>query len=174
MTNPETVIIASDSEECFRYAVLLCGGIGLFRCSEPDHMVEFVKHLPEHLRGAAKLDDNYVFVLQELVEFLKPEELEIVMTHEEGHFILGHQAGQGSGIMINIENEISADAYAAGKHTPEGMIKVLGRQVEFLIEKIIPFLAEGDDELEDILTEQAMVVAKGHLTPRIKALQSMI
>jgi Zn-dependent protease with chaperone function len=85
--------------ESTRQIMLGSGGVGLMGCTDHTKFKEFKTLLPDVCKSAMTTPDSqFVFVMEELSEFLSPVEIDAVLAHEEGHYVHGHLDGSTGGI----------------------------------------------------------------------------
>ena len=81
-----------------------------------------------------------VIYLEEACEGLSSEELKAVLLHEEAHVRLGHMeafaATGGSGVMMDLESEMEADAYSASVVGKKVMASALTKVVINLTKRV--------------------------------------
>lgn len=139
-------------------------------CTDHTKFKEFKALLPDVCKSAMTTPDSqFVFVMEELSEFLSPVEIDAVLAHEEGHYVHGHLDGSTGGITANEEYEFAADDYAVSVgHSPAVLAGALGNMGKFVMKYVgIPQYGDlGDDILELLETN-----IKNSLAPRIARLE---
>lgn len=118
--------------------VLTMGGFWAVNLTE-EHLKEahriFEGHVSEEFKAgiASATLGATICCVGEIAERLTSEEVHAVLKHEEGHVKLGHLERTGvvvNGILIDEQNELEADQYAAETFGKEAMRSALLKMIE--------------------------------------------
>lgn len=131
--------MTEDAVETHRQ-VANCGGIGLFMQGTLS-FTKWKKGLPEVCQHIVDENTTHcILIMEELVDFLSPQQLQAVILHEKGHYALNHIKPDSAGIIVNEDYEFEADAYAAAKVGSDVVISALKRMPKFLTDVTLPKL----------------------------------
>lgn len=158
-----------------RMFYLSTGGIALLSCCDKSRAAEWYASQPAVvLEHNVTIDDHYVMVLEEVLDYLTPAELTAVLGHEEGHYELGHLDNLEAGVVVNQEFEYAADAYSVSKgNSPAVMISALNNIVTFTMEFVLPQMAGGAENLSEEIAQIIRTSIEAVITPRIARLEAM-
>ena len=122
----------------FTQRVLMMGGFWMVNLTE-EHLKEagriFEGRVTEEFQAgiASATLGATICCVSEIAERLTSEEVNAVLKHEEGHVKLGHLERTGTvvdGMLINEQNELEADAYAAETFGKKAMRSAILKIVE--------------------------------------------
>jgi len=168
---PKNAEISSDN----RMFYLSIGGIGLVTCSDKSNSTEWYASQPAViLEHNITIDDHYVIVLEEALDYLSPAELAAVLGHEEGHYALGHLDDVEAGVCVNQEFEYAADAYSVSKgNSPAVLISALNNMVTFNMEFVLPRSVGETEAVPEEIAQTIRASIEAWIAPRIARLEAM-
>ncbi len=154
-------------------SILTCGGIGLMTWSGQCQFEEYLAALPQVCRDVGiTRDDQFVTVMQELIDYLSADQLEALLLHEEGHYHCGHLDQNAAGLVVNQDYEYAADAYAADRVGAAVVITALQALPQFVLTVTLPQL--WGDLLTDELCQAVAISCDDQLSSRIERLRARL
>lgn len=114
-----------------------------------------------------------IFISESLTKEVTSAQLAAVIGHEEGHLVLGHLEKalltQDSGFMMDPQNELEADEYAAKHYGAQTMMEALETITAATVKHAILVMAIAEEDQDGF-----KVYAKNLVSDRLEALKAMI